>query len=68
MPRQSIPIETRLEYLSVLDADGKLDAKLEPKVSDADLRRLYKTMLQTRLVDERCLPLQRKGRIGTYGP
>lgn len=68
MPRNDIQLTTRLESLSVLDHEGRLDAALEPKVPDADLRRLYKTMLATRRTDERCLHLQRQGRIGTYGP
>jgi pyruvate dehydrogenase E1 component alpha subunit len=68
VPRENIPITSRLESLSILSAEGKIDAALEPKLSDADLRKLYKTMLSTRRVDERCLHLQRQGRIGTYGP
>jgi len=68
VPRKTIKIENKLESLSILSADGKLDKDLEPKLSNSDLRRLYKTMLQTRLLDERCLHMQRQGRIGTYGP
>lgn len=68
MPRAAIEIPLKVESLSVLSPDGQLDAALEPKVPDADLRRLYKTMLCTRLFDERCLHMQRQGRIGTYGP
>ncbi len=68
MPRQPIPISNRIEWLSVLDHEGNLDTALEPRLSDADLRKLYKTMLATRRLDERCLHLQRQGRIGTYGP
>ena len=68
MPREPLPISTRLETLSVLTADGRLDRALEPAVPPADLRRLYKTMLAARRLDERCLMLQRQGRMGTYGP
>lgn len=68
MPREAIPLANRVERLSVLDHEGHLDARLEPKIPDTDLRRLYKTMLATRRLDERCLHLQRQGRIGTYGP
>mgnify|MGYP000060269788 CR=1 FL=1 len=68
MPREPLPISTRLETLSVLTADGQLDTALEPAVPPADLRRLYKTMLAARRLDERCLMLQRQGRMGTYGP
>lgn len=68
MPREIISIPNRVESLSILSPDGQIDATLEPKISDADLKKLYKTMLSSRLFDERLLQLQRQGRIGTYGP
>lgn len=68
MPREPIQIANKVEYLSILSPEGKLDAALEPKLPDADLLRLYKTFVETRRLDERCLHLQRQGRIGTYGP
>ena len=68
MPRETIDLGLKVESLSVLTPDCKVDKDLEPKVSDTDLRKLYKTLLHTRLLDERCLHLQRQGRIGTYGP
>lgn len=68
MPREPLQISRRLESLSVLTADGKLDGALEPQVPGDELRRLYKTMLASRRLDERCLMLQRQGRMGTYGP
>ena len=37
-----------------------------PAVSDADALKLYRTMLQVRLCDERFLKLQRQGRLGFY--
>ncbi|MFO0838622.1 MAG: pyruvate dehydrogenase (acetyl-transferring) E1 component subunit alpha [Phycisphaerae bacterium] len=68
MPRQTLTLPCRVETLSILAPDGTVDAKLEPKIPDADLRKLYKTMLSSRMLDERCLHMQRQGRIGTYGP
>lgn len=68
MPRETIQIPCRVESLSILNADGELDKALEPKIPGADLKRLYRSMLATRRFDERCLLLQRQGRIGTYGP
>lgn len=68
MPRKELPAPGRVEYLSILGPDGSVDAKLEPKLSDADLRKLWRYMLATRRLDERCLAMQRQGRIGTYGP
>lgn len=68
MPREPIKIPNRVESLAVLAEDGQVDAALEPQISDTDLRRLYKTMLAARRLDQRCLMLQRQGRMGTYGP
>lgn len=58
----------RVESLSVLNAAGELDQDLEPEIDETDLRRLYKSMLTARRLDERCLMLQRQGRVGTFGP
>ena len=67
MPRQSLDLPP-VESLSILDADGNLDATLEPKIPPEDLKRLYRTFLLARRFDERMLRLQRQGRIGTFGP
>ncbi len=68
MPRKTLEIPRKIEWLSVLDHEGNLDKKLEPKIPAEDLRKLYKTMLNSRMFDERCFHMQRQGRIGTYGP
>lgn len=68
MPREKIKLDLRLESLSILDADGNVDDALDPKLSETELRRLFKAMLTARRFDERLLKLQRQGRIGTYGP
>ena len=47
---------------------GNLDTALEPEIPPDDLRRLYRTMLLARRLDERMLRLQRQGRIGTFAP
>ncbi len=57
-----------IPYVSILDADGKVDKELEPKVDDADLIRMYETMVLSREFDHRRLKLQRQGRIGTFAP
>ena len=67
MPRQSLDLPT-IEHLSILDADGHVDAQLEPDIPPGDLKRLYRTFLLARRFDERMLRLQRQGRIGTFGP
>lgn len=68
MPRKPIKIKPKVEYLSILDGKGKLDETLDPKL-DADLAiYLYRLMVTARRLDERCINMQRQGRIGTYGP
>lgn len=57
-----------IQYLQVLDEKGKLDAKLEPKLSEDELLKLYRGMCLARAADERQLKLQRQGRMGTFGP
>lgn len=68
MPRKKIELKNTIESLSILDADGKVDKKLEPKLSNEELLTLFRAMLLARRYDERMLRLQRQGRIGTYGP
>src|SRR5215510_6244880 len=68
MPRTLIEPQFPIERLSILDSEGNLDASLEPKLSPAELQRLYRGMLLGRRLDERMLRLQRQGRIGTFAP
>jgi pyruvate dehydrogenase E1 component alpha subunit len=65
MPRKRIE-EFSIEHLQILDENGKVDRALEPKIPDADLRRLYRTMLAARMVDLRMYKLQQQGRMGTF--
>jgi pyruvate dehydrogenase E1 component alpha subunit len=68
MPRRAIELPCHIDYLSILDADGRLDQKLTPDFSDEQLYHLHRTMLLSRRFDERLLSLQRQGRIGTFAP
>jgi pyruvate dehydrogenase E1 component alpha subunit len=68
MPRTVLEPRFAVEYLSILDADGNLDAALEPDIPPEDLRALYRAMLLGRRLDERMVRLQRQGRIGTFAP
>ena len=68
MPRITLEPRFQVEYLSVLDSDGNLDTALEPKLSDNDLKSLYRAMLLGRRLDERMVRLQRQGRVGTFAP
>jgi pyruvate dehydrogenase E1 component alpha subunit len=68
MPRTSLEPRFQIEYLSILDSDGNLDAALEPAIPPDELQRLYRAMLLGRRLDERMVRLQRQGRIGTFAP
>lgn len=68
MPRTRIDIDDRIDYLSVLDENGKLDSDLEPDIPDDLLLKLHESMVLGRRFDERMLSLQRQGRIGTFPP
>jgi pyruvate dehydrogenase E1 component alpha subunit len=68
MPRTIVEARFAVEHLSILDSDGTLDPALEPDIPGEDLRRLYRSMLLGRRLDERMLRLQRQGRIGTFAP
>jgi pyruvate dehydrogenase E1 component alpha subunit len=50
----------------ILGEDGTADPARVPALTPAELRRMYTGMLQSRLLDQRLLPLQRQGRIGFY--
>jgi pyruvate dehydrogenase E1 component alpha subunit len=68
VPRKTLELEPSVEYLSILDESGEVDASLEPKLDGDQLARMFRYMLATRRLDERMINLQRQGRIGTYGP
>ena len=55
-----------VKFVQVVDEKGNVDKKLEPKLSDKELRDLYKWMVLERTFDNTALSLQREGRIGTY--
>jgi pyruvate dehydrogenase E1 component alpha subunit len=55
-----------INSLQVLDEFGKVDTKLAPKLTNAQLLELYKTMALCRKADEKVLIAQRQGRLGTY--
>ena len=68
MPRTRLEPRFQVDYLSILDSEGNLDAALEPDLPEADLKRLYRAMVLGRRLDERMVRLQRQGRIGTFAP
>jgi pyruvate dehydrogenase E1 component subunit alpha len=68
MPRETIDVAEKIEYLSILNAEGRLDDALEPAIAPEVLLKLHETLLLARRFDERLLDLQRQGRIGTFPP
>ena len=57
----------RLEVIKVIDDEGRVvHPEREPVISGDDLRKLFRTILLVRLLDERMLRLQRQGRLGFY--
>ncbi len=67
MPLKKV-FEGSVDYLQVLDKDGKVDSRYEPKLPDETLRDMYRYMVFARMWDRKCLALQRTGRMYTYAP
>ncbi len=58
-----------IEYLQVLDENGKVDAALFPSdLDDNKIIEMYKYMCLARAFDAKMLSLQRQGRVITYAP
>lgn len=68
MPRKKVDPPYHVEYLSILDEEGRLDEALEPEIPEDLLLKLHRAMVLGRRFDERVLSLQRQGRIGTFAP
>jgi pyruvate dehydrogenase E1 component alpha subunit len=54
--------------LQVILSDGQPEESLDPKLSETELKRIYRAMTLTRAFDIKSLSLQRQGRIGFYAP
>jgi len=67
---QRTPTEESMssDLLQVISESGKALRGKKPGLSDEQLVGLYRTMVQTRALDERMINLQRQGRIGFYVP
>lgn len=57
-----------IPFLRVLDEQGRVDADLDPRLTEDEALRLYRAMLLAREADDRRLKRQRQGRIGTFAP
>lgn len=65
MPKKTIQ-RFEVQWLQVLDENGKCDEALRPPLSDKEIQKLYEWMVLTRTFDEKAFKLQREGRLGTY--
>ena len=67
---QRTPTEDSMssDLLQVISESGKALRGKKPGLTDEELVGLYRTMVQTRALDERMINLQRQGRIGFYVP
>jgi pyruvate dehydrogenase E1 component alpha subunit len=52
--------------VQILDENGQADAARVPPLAQAELVRIFRGMVMSRLLDTRLLPMQRQGRIGFY--
>jgi len=68
MGRKRLALTNDIDYLSILDENGKLDSELEPDIVNEEHLRIFQAILLGRRFDERMLDLQRQGRIGTFPP
>ncbi len=57
-----------VDALQVIREDGSVDARLDPKLPEAEAVGMYRWMRLQRILDDRMIALQRQGRIGFYGP
>lgn len=67
MPKKIIA-KFSVEHLQILDEKGNVDKKLMPKLTNDQIKQLYRFMALTRAFDIKAWNLQRQGRIGTYAP
>ncbi len=56
-----------VDWLSILDPEGNVDKSLEPALDNETLLKFYRTMMLTRMFDDKALKLQRQGRMLTFG-
>ncbi len=52
--------------VSIMDEAGKANEKLMPRLSDDEIKELYRKMLTIRIFDDKAGKVQRQGRLGPY--
>lgn len=62
-------VEENYKMIQILDQWGKIvNPDLVPDLSDEQLIQLFKDMLWSRTLNDRCIILARQGRLGFFGP
>ncbi len=62
-------IASQYETFQILNEDGKvINESAMPNLSDVQLKELMRRMVYTRILDQRCISLNRQGRLGFYAP
>ena len=56
------------QMLRIIDQNGSIVNDARPPLDDDMLERAYRTMVLSRVADERAVTLQRQGRLGAYPP
>lgn len=64
--RSSRPPQLSPDVVRVMGDDGELDEQHDPRLPADDLVKVYRSMVETRQIDERLILLQRQGRIGFH--
>jgi 2-oxoisovalerate dehydrogenase E1 component alpha subunit len=65
-PRSTRPPQLTPDVVRVLGDDGVLDEQHDPRLSVEEMVSVYRHMVETRVLDERLVALQRQGRIGFH--
>ncbi|MBO8176353.1 pyruvate dehydrogenase (acetyl-transferring) E1 component subunit alpha [Aeribacillus pallidus] len=62
-------IEAQFEMFQILNENGEVvNEAAMPELSDEQLQELMRRMVYTRVLDQRCISLNRQGRLGFYAP
>ncbi len=65
-PKWNTTKSFHIQTLQLLDENGSTVGKLPKKLTTYDIKKLYKFMVLSRLLDDKMLALQRQGRLGTF--
>ena len=56
---------SKQDLIQIMDPEGKVDESAVKDISEADMLKMYRLMVFTRLWNSKALSLQRQGRLGT---